>query len=78
MLHGYRIDPDQQIHALRMLRTVLHGYASLEAAGGFRFATDIDDSFTWMIDFIDHGLRETTATSTHSAPSRSAAPGRTL
>ncbi|WP_405867572.1 TetR/AcrR family transcriptional regulator [Streptomyces sp. NBC_01515] len=78
MLHGYHIDPDQQIHALRMLRTVLHGYASLEAAGGFQFATDIDDSFTWMIDFIDHGLQETTATSTHSAPSRTAAPGVTL
>ncbi|WP_393077156.1 TetR-like C-terminal domain-containing protein [Streptomyces sp. LN704] len=78
MLHGYRIDPDQQIHALRMLRTVLHGYASLEAAGGFQFATDIDDSFTWMIDFIDHGLQETTATSTNSALSRRAAPGVTL
>ncbi|WOX10166.1 TetR/AcrR family transcriptional regulator [Streptomyces sp. N50] len=74
MLHGYRIDPDQQIHALRMLRTVLHGYASLEAAGGFRFATDVDDSFTWMIDFIDHGLRQTTAAGTHSAPSHRTAP----
>jgi AcrR family transcriptional regulator len=70
MLHGYHIDPDQQIHALRMLRTVLHGYATLEAAGGFQFATDIDDSFTWMIDFIDHGLQATTATPATSAPSR--------
>lgn len=78
MLHGYHIDPDQQIHALRMLRTVLHGYASLEAAGGFQFATDIDESFAWMIDFIDHGLQETTATSTHSALSRTTAPDVTL
>jgi hypothetical protein len=57
MLHGYRIDPGQEIHALRMLRSLLHGFATLEAAGGFQVATDVDDSFTWIIDFIDHGLR---------------------
>ena len=57
MLHGYRLDPGQEIHALRMLRSMLHGFATLEAAGSFRMATDVDDSFTWMLDFIDHGLR---------------------
>jgi AcrR family transcriptional regulator len=57
MLHGYRIDPGQEIHALRMLRTILHGFATLEAAGNFRIDADVDVSFTWMIDFIDHGLR---------------------
>lgn len=68
MLRGYRIDPTQEIHALRMLRTVLHGFASLEVVGGFQFSTDIDDSFTWMITFIDHGLQAITATSTNSTP----------
>lgn len=57
MLHGYQIDPGQQIHAMRMLRSILHGFATLEAAGGFQIATDVDDSFTWIIDFIDRGLR---------------------
>jgi AcrR family transcriptional regulator len=57
MLHGYRIDPSQEIHALRMVRTVLHGFATLEVAGNFRIEADVDVSFTWMIDFIDHGLR---------------------
>jgi hypothetical protein len=59
MLRGYRIDPGQEIHAMRMLRSVLHGFANLEAAGGFQIGADVDDSFTWMIDFIDHGLRST-------------------
>ncbi|MET7986589.1 MULTISPECIES: WHG domain-containing protein [unclassified Streptomyces] len=68
MLRGYRIDPSQEIHALRMLRTVLHGFASLEVVGGFQFSTDIDDSFTWMITFIDHGLQTIAATRTTSAP----------
>ncbi|MHA6761299.1 TetR-like C-terminal domain-containing protein [Streptacidiphilus sp. PAMC 29251] len=67
MLHGYRIEPTQEIHALRMLRTVLHGFASLEVVGGFQFSTDIDDSFTWMIAFLDRGLQAITATNANSA-----------
>lgn len=62
MLRGYRLDPDQEIHALRMLRSMLHGFATLEAAGGFQIDTDVDDSFTWMINFIDRGLQATSAT----------------
>jgi AcrR family transcriptional regulator len=57
MLHGYRLIPDEEIHALRMLRSSLHGFATLEAIGSFQIDADVDDSFTWMIDFIDRGLR---------------------
>lgn len=57
MLHGYRLHPDQKIHALRMMRSLLHGFASLEAMGSFQMNTDIDDSFTWMTGFIDRGLK---------------------
>jgi AcrR family transcriptional regulator len=70
MLRGYRIEPGQEIHALRMLRTVLHGFATLEVAGGFQIDTDVDDSFTWMIDFIDQGLQAMTATGPHGAAAR--------
>jgi AcrR family transcriptional regulator len=57
MLHGYRIALAHRTHALRMLRSLLHGFATLEAAGGFQLDTDVDESFSWMIDFVDHGLR---------------------
>jgi AcrR family transcriptional regulator len=57
VLRGYQLDPAQEIHALRMLRSMLHGFATLEVEGGFRFDTDVDDSFTWMVDLIDHGLQ---------------------
>ena len=56
MLHGYHLDPDQEIHALRMLRSLLHGFASLEADGSFQIDADVDVSFTWMLTFIDQGL----------------------
>ena len=57
VLRGYQLDPDEEIHAIRMLRSVLHGFATLEAANGFQMSTDVDDSFEWMVDFIDRGLR---------------------
>jgi AcrR family transcriptional regulator len=57
ILRGYQLEPDQEIHAIRMLRSILHGFATLEASNGFQMNTDIDDSFTWMITFLDRGLR---------------------
>jgi AcrR family transcriptional regulator len=56
MLRGYDLDPVEEIHALRMLRSVLHGFATLEAIGSFQIDADVDDSFAWLIDFIDRGL----------------------
>lgn len=61
VLLGYQVDPGQEIHALRMLRSVLHGFATLEAEGGFQLDTDVEESFTWLIDFIDHGLQAMTS-----------------
>jgi AcrR family transcriptional regulator len=61
VLRGYQLDPSQEIHALRMLRSMLHGFATLEVAGGFAFDTDIDDSFTWMVNLIDQGLQSAQA-----------------
>ena len=57
ILRGYRLDPSQEIHALRMLRSMIHGFAALDVAGEFRLDTDTDDSFAWMIHVIDRGLR---------------------
>ena len=57
MLHGYQLVPSNEVHALRMLRSMLHGFATLEVSGGFQFPTDIDDSFHWVLAFIDSGLR---------------------
>ncbi len=60
-LRDYRLDPARQVHALRMLRSVLQGFAALEAAGGFRYGVDVDASFDWIVDFLDRGLRSAEA-----------------
>lgn len=56
VLHGYEIDPAQEIHALRLLRSVLHGFADIEGSGGFQLDTDVDESFAWMVSLVDRGL----------------------
>jgi AcrR family transcriptional regulator len=70
MLRGYQLDPGQEIHALRMLRSTIHGFTTFEVTGGFQIDADIDDSFTWTVNFIDHGLRASTAAPTGNAPAR--------
>ncbi|MEV4118753.1 WHG domain-containing protein [Micromonospora sp. NPDC049645] len=57
MLSGYGLDPGQEIHAMRTLRSVLHGFATLEAAGGFQIDASVDESFTWLVSFLDQGFR---------------------
>ncbi|MBF4572015.1 WHG domain-containing protein [Herbiconiux sp. VKM Ac-1786] len=57
VLRGYGLAEADRIHALRMLRSVLHGFATLEAGDGFQIDTDVDASFLWLIDFVDLGLR---------------------
>jgi AcrR family transcriptional regulator len=56
VLQSYRIDPADTVHALRMLRSTLHGFALLEAAGGFQMDTDVDESFAWVVEFLHRGL----------------------
>ena len=57
MLHGYRLAPSKEVHAMRMLRSFLHGFATLEAADSFQLSTDVDESFTWMVGLLDQALQ---------------------
>lgn len=57
VLAGYEIDPAETLHAMRGLRSLLHGFALIEAAGGFQMDADVDESFAWLVDFVDQGLR---------------------
>ncbi len=52
-LDEYRIDGDDAIHAIRSMRVVLHGFVTLEAAGGFGLPQSVDDTFAHLIDSLD-------------------------
>ena len=57
VLRGYDLAPGDTTHALRALRSIFHDFASIEAGGGFQWGTPTDESFDWLVDLVDLGLR---------------------
>jgi len=57
VLRSYDVAPAEVDHALRALRSFFHGFASLQSANGFQWSADVDESFEWLIAFVDRGLR---------------------
>jgi hypothetical protein len=60
VLRGYHIAPADTTDALRTLRSAFHGFATIEAAGGFQWSTGTDENFEWLVDLVDlvdRGLR---------------------
>jgi AcrR family transcriptional regulator len=57
VLRGYDVAPADTTHALRALRSAFHGFATIEAGGGFQWSTGTDESFEWLVDLLDRGLR---------------------
>jgi AcrR family transcriptional regulator len=57
VVSGYGIDPGDTDHAIRAMRCLIHGWAMLQAADGFQWSNDPEESFAWMVRFTDAGLR---------------------
>jgi AcrR family transcriptional regulator len=56
VLAPYRLSEEEAIHAIRSLRSIVHGFSSLEVAGGFGMPVDLDASFHWLINLFIAGL----------------------
>lgn len=56
-LRDYNLEGDEAIHAVRLIRITLHGYASLEAARGFAMSAPPDETFERLLAVLDLGLR---------------------
>jgi AcrR family transcriptional regulator len=56
VLAPYRLSEEEAIHAIRSLRSIVHGFISLEAAGGFGLPVDLDASFHWLVNLFIAGL----------------------
>ena len=54
------ITGDQALHAIRGFRSLLHGFVSLEQAGGFRLPLDLDHSFTFLTNMYIDALDQIT------------------
>ena len=57
MLSGYHLADDEAIDATRYLRSVLHGFVTLELVGGFGLPQDVDASFEETVTATQRALQ---------------------
>jgi AcrR family transcriptional regulator len=58
VLASYALDEEDALHAVRGLRSLVHGFASLEIAGGFGLPLDCDESFRRLVEIYIAGLKQ--------------------
>jgi AcrR family transcriptional regulator len=57
VLRGYDLHGDDAVHAARIVRAALHGFAALETGEGFGIPLDVDETFARLVAVLDRGLR---------------------
>lgn len=58
VLAGYGLEGDDAVDATRIVRSALHGFVTLEAAGGFGMPQDVDRTFDRLVRGLDTALSE--------------------
>jgi AcrR family transcriptional regulator len=56
VLHVFGLEDETALHTVRGLRSICHGFASLEQRGGFELPLDLDVSFRLLIDTFLAGI----------------------
>ena len=56
-LRGLDLEGDDELHAIRAVRSGLHGFCALEAAEGFALDLDRDATLARLLDVLWDGLR---------------------
>ncbi len=74
-LRSFDLDGDAALHAVRGLRSLLHGFVALETTGGFCLPLDQDESFRRLVRTYLAGLRTLAKRERPNAPVGIAPPG---
>jgi AcrR family transcriptional regulator len=54
---SFGLEGENAIHAVRGLRSLVHGFATLEISGGFGMPFDLDESFARLVELFIAGLQ---------------------
>jgi AcrR family transcriptional regulator len=57
VIGSFGLQGEDGLHAVRGLRSLVHGFATLEIAGGFGLALDCDESFRRLVEMFTRGLQ---------------------
>ncbi len=58
LMESFGLAGEDAIHAVRGLRSAIHGFATLEAAGGFGIPLNLDESFRRLVETMVRGLQK--------------------
>ena len=58
VLDGYKLETEQKVHIVRMVRSFLHGFTSIEGHGGYGSAFSVDDTFEFAVRTIINGISD--------------------
>jgi AcrR family transcriptional regulator len=68
LLHGYGLPEPALTDAVRLLRSTFHGFAALEAAGGFGHPRPLDASWDAVLDALHTALTRWPPTTPSASP----------
>ncbi len=57
VMASFGLKDEDAVHAVRMVRSAVHGFATLEIAGGFGLPLDCDESFRRLINALIQGIQ---------------------
>lgn len=57
VMDSFGLQGDHAVHAVRALRSLVHGFTTLEVAGGFGMPLDLNESFTRLVNLFIAGLQ---------------------
>ncbi len=61
VLRGYGLEGEEAIHGVRLIRSALHGFVTLESDRGFRMPISLEETYRRLITMLDRGLRATSS-----------------
>jgi AcrR family transcriptional regulator len=56
VVRGFGLEGAAAVHAIRCLRASVHGFAHLEAIGGFGLPEDVDATFDALVEMVTAGV----------------------
>jgi AcrR family transcriptional regulator len=57
IMSAYSLSDSDALHAIRGLRSIMHGFVDIERSGGFGLPLDLDESYKRLVTVFIQGLR---------------------
>jgi AcrR family transcriptional regulator len=56
VMRGYGLEGEDAVHAVRVVRSAIHGFVSIDAVGGFGIPVSLDETWERLIAMLDRTL----------------------